>query len=100
MRFLFLLAAFCFSAAVTASAQRAGRPAVAPILTGPDSRDGQSYALPEISRFTPVALDLDADFAAKRMAGSATLDIQAAAGAQEIVLESKGLEIQAITGPG
>ena len=31
------------------------------------------------------------------MAGTATLDIQAAQGASEIVLDSKGLEIQAVT---
>ena len=71
---------------------------VAPILTGPDARDVHSYARPEIARVTHVALDLDADFEARRMAGTATLDIQAAAAAREIVLDSKGLEIQSITG--
>jgi len=100
MRLLFLVAALFLSASVTASAQRQSRAAVAPILTGPDARDSQTYARPEIARVTHVALDLNADFAAKRMAGTATLDIQAAAGAQEIILDSKGLEIQAIIGPG
>ncbi|HYD12444.1 MAG TPA: M1 family metallopeptidase [Allosphingosinicella sp.] len=100
MRFLFLAVALFFSLGLSASAQRAGNRAVAPILSGPDARDVQTYARPEIARVTHVALDLAADFEAKRMAGTATLDIQAAAGAQEIVLDSKGLEIQAITGPG
>ena len=51
---------------------------VAPILTGEAARDPASYARPEIARVTHVALDLDADFEAQRMAGTATLDIQPA----------------------
>ncbi len=102
MRLLLLLAAFCVSATVTASTPRS-RPAparvVAPILTGPDASDIQTYARPEIARVTHVALDLNADFETHRMAGIATLDIRAAPGAREIILDSKGLEIQAVTGP-
>ena len=70
---------------------------VAPVLTGADARDTASFARPEVARVTHVALDLAADFQARRMAGTATLDVQAAQGAQEIVLDSKGLEIQAVT---
>ena len=70
---------------------------VAPVLTGPDARDESSFARPEIARVTHVALDLDADFVARRMAGTATLDIQAAEGAQELILDSKGLEIAQVT---
>ncbi|HYN46818.1 MAG TPA: M1 family metallopeptidase [Allosphingosinicella sp.] len=73
---------------------------VAPILTGADARDAHSYARPEVARVTHVALDLDADFESRRMAGTATLDIAAAAGASEIVLDSRGLEIQAVTDTG
>jgi leukotriene-A4 hydrolase len=69
---------------------------VAPILTGEEARDTRSFARPEVARVTHVALDLNADFEAKRMAGTATLDIQAAQGAEEIVLDSKGLEIESI----
>src|SRR5690349_15700342 len=75
----------------------AGPREVAPVLSGEDARDTRSFARPEVARVTHVALDLDADFQAKRMAGTAILDIQAAEGAQEIVLDSKGLEIQAVT---
>ena len=82
MRFLVLAVALFFSAAVGASAQRGGQRAVAPILTGPDARDVHSYARPEIARVTHVALVLDADFVARRLAGRATLDMQAAAGAR------------------
>src|SRR5688500_8692498 len=97
-----LLAAFAFLAACTAAetnqqqAEAEGERQVAPVLTGPDARDESSFARPEVARVTHVALDLNADFAAKRMAGIATLDIQAAPGAQEIVLDSKGLEIERI----
>jgi aminopeptidase N len=72
-------------------------PAVAPILTTPDAHDAHSFARPEIARVTHVALDLDADFEAHRMAGSATLDIQEARGAGQLILDSEGLDIQAIT---
>src|SRR4051812_26297887 len=67
---------------------------VAPILDAPDAKDTHSYARPHEARVTHVALDLVTDFAAKRIAGSATLDIQAAPNAREIVLDDKGLEIQ------
>ena len=96
-----LVLAACLFLAACAGAPRELGPAggerqVAPILTGADARDESSFARPEIARVTHVALDLDADFAAKRLAGTATLDIAAAPGAQEIVLDSKGLEIESI----
>ena len=95
----FLLAACSISETnnQAASAEGEGERQVANILTGPDARDEDSFARPEVARVTHVALDLDADFAARRMAGTATLDLQAAQGAQEIVLDSKGLEIQQVT---
>lgn len=102
MRSLFL-AALALLGACTAGGgneQKAGADEgerqVAPILTGADARDEESFARPEVARVTHVALDLNADFAARRMAGTATLDIQAAPGAQEIVLDSKGLEIEQV----
>jgi aminopeptidase N len=70
---------------------------VAPILTSADARDPHSHARPEVARVTHVALDLALDFEAKRVAGTATLDILAAPGAGEIVLDSKGLEIATVT---
>jgi aminopeptidase N len=68
---------------------------VAPVL--PEAVDPSSYARPAEARVTHVALDLQADFEAKRMAGTATLDIQAAPTAREIVLDSKGLAVRTIT---
>jgi leukotriene-A4 hydrolase len=77
----------------TASSERM----VAPVLTTPDAKDIHSYARPEVARVTHVALDLRADFQAKRLGGTATLDIQAAPGAREIVLDNKGLAIARVT---
>jgi leukotriene-A4 hydrolase len=93
-----LILAACAAAGPGSSSAPAGRQ-VAPILTGEAARDTASFARPEIARVTHVALDLDADFEAHRMAGTATLDIQAAPGAQEIILDSSGLEIERITDP-
>ena len=71
--------------------------AVAPILDSPDARDSQSYARPLEARVTHVALDLKADFAAKRIGGTATLDVEAKPDAKTIVLDSKGLEVKSVT---
>jgi len=71
--------------------------AVAPILTTPEAVDSETYARPQVARVTHVALDLVADFERKEMRGTATLDILAARGAREIVLDDKGLVIDRIT---
>ncbi len=70
---------------------------VSRVLTGPDAKDAHSFAQPQLARVTHVALDLTADFTAKRLGGTATLDVQAAAGANEIVLDNKGLAIARVT---
>ena len=75
----------------------AAAPIVSPILTTDDAKDGYSYAQPEVARVTHVALDLALDFAKKNVAGTATLDILAADGAETVVLDTMGLEISAIT---
>ena len=76
---------------------RLAEPAVAPILTTPDALDTHSYARPLEARVSHVALDLTVDFEAKRMVGTATLDIDRKADAKEIVLDDNGLEIQGVT---
>ena len=70
---------------------------IAPILDAPDAVDIHSYAKPLEARVTHLDLDLAVDFAAKRIGGTATLDVQAKPGAKEIILDDKGLEIEAIT---
>jgi aminopeptidase N len=85
--------AACAPAAVAPAADPA--PATATMAT--DARDIHSFARPEEARVTNVDLDLRADFAAKRLAGTAALDVQAAPGARRIVLDTKDLTIQAVT---
>jgi aminopeptidase N len=69
---------------------------VAPVLDSTDAVDIHSYAKPLEARVTHVALDLAVDFAAKRVGGTATLDIEAKPGIRQVVLDDKGLEISAI----
>src|SRR5919107_617078 len=73
---------------------------IAPILTTPDAKDDASYARPLEARVHHVALDLTVDFDAKRIGGTATLDIDRKPNAKEIVLDDKGLEIESITDGG
>ncbi|HEX8674980.1 MAG TPA: M1 family aminopeptidase/hydrolase, partial [Longimicrobium sp.] len=87
--------AACTPAAVAPAADPA--PATDPATMATDARDIHSFARPEEARVTNVDLDLRADFAAKRLAGTAALDVQAAPGARRIVLDTKDLTIQAVT---
>ncbi|GGD45478.1 aminopeptidase [Erythrobacter arachoides] len=70
---------------------------IAPILTSAQAIDEFTYARPAEARVTHVALDLDLDFEARRVEGTATLDVQAAQGAREVVLDSNGLVIGGVT---
>ncbi|MBY6129628.1 M1 family metallopeptidase [Qipengyuania aquimaris] len=72
-------------------------PMVSPILTGPEALDTLTYAQPQVARVTHVALDLELDFDAKAICGTATLDIAADEDADELVLDSNGLQITAVT---
>ena len=94
-----LLAACQGSETNTASpTDEAGETArIAPILSTPDAKDDASYARPLEARVHHVALDLTVDFDAKRVGGTATLDIDRKADSKEIVLDDKGLEIESIT---
>jgi len=90
---LLFLTAACATPGEVASADA---PMISPILTSEDARDPWSFAQPEVARVTHVALDLSLDFERKRVDGSATLDILAAPGADTLVLDSQGLEIERI----
>jgi aminopeptidase N len=95
-----LLASACTTipADVAPASQAAqGDALVSPILITPEARDTSTYAQPEVARVTHVALDLALDFQAKQAGGTATLDILAEPGADEIVLDSDGLQIARIT---
>ena len=69
---------------------------VAPILTTPDAVDPHSFARPLEARVTHVALDLAVDFNARRIGGTATLDIDRKPDAREIVLDDNGLELESV----
>src|SRR3546814_13333368 len=56
-----------------------------------------SYAGPVMPRVTRAARDLVNEFDAKRIGGTATLDIQAAECAREIVRDTKGLDVRSVT---
>ena len=72
-------------------------PSVAPILMTTDSVDDRTWAQPRIARVTHVDLDLVADFEAKAVSGTAALDVLAAPGAAEIVLDAWDLTILSVT---
>ena len=91
-----LLASACTTVGGETGPQTSGA-LVSPILTTPEARDTSTYAQPEIARVTHVALDLALDFDAKDVFGTATLDILARRGADEIVLDSDGLRITSVT---
>jgi aminopeptidase N len=67
-----------------------------PILTTPEALDSETHARPAIARVTHVALDLAVDFEARVLRGTATLDLLAAPGAREIVLDDKGMVIESV----
>ena len=93
-----LLLAACRSANQPGNqAEPASAAQVAPVLATPDAVDTHSFARPLEARVTHVALDLAVDFTARRIGGTATLDIEKKPDAKEIVLDSKGLEIERIT---
>lgn len=56
--------------------------------------DPHSYARPAEARVTHLELDLEADFEARRLEGTATLSIEAAPGASEIVLDVRDLDVR------
>jgi aminopeptidase N len=96
LRILLIAAVALAAAACARTGTEPPRTAPAPVLTTAEARDIHSFARPEIARVTHVALDLALDFAARRVGGTATLDIEARPDAQEIVLDSKGLEIASV----
>ena len=58
--------------------------------------DPHSHARPAEARVTHVALDLRADFSRRVLEGTATLTVAAAAGARQVVLDTRGLEIAGV----
>ena len=103
MRVAAVAAALTLSACSTSTDNQADNTAeaksgaIAPILDTPEAVDDATYARPLVARVRHVALDLTVDFDAKRVGGTATLDIDRKPDAKEIILDDKGLEIASIT---
>ena len=96
-----LLAALVATTALAACTTRDAAPPADSTAAAPDTsaaaRDAHSYARPAEARVIHVALDLTADFAAKRLAGTAALDVVRAPGADRLVLDTRDLEIRGVT---
>jgi len=95
----------CALAALSLAACAGGPVAEPPAMSAPVARpvdyvrDVHSHARPEVARVVDVALDLAADFEASRLSGTATLSITGVPGAQEIILDVRNLELQAVRTP-
>ncbi|MBX7250104.1 MAG: M1 family metallopeptidase [Caulobacteraceae bacterium] len=74
--------------------------ATTPAVPAALPQDRHSYARPEVARVTHVGVDLRVDFERRVLSGRANLDIQTAPGAGEIVLDTNGLTIRAVTVEG
>ena len=70
---------------------------VAPVLMGEEARDIHSFAQPAIARVTHVDLDLSADFVARVLSGTATLDVEASAEGNTLTLDTNELTIESVT---
>ncbi|RYY25262.1 MAG: M1 family peptidase [Sphingomonadales bacterium] len=97
MRFLAAMLALTAFAAPAAAQTVPKAPAVAPILTTPEAKDVWTHARPEEARVTHVSLKLAVDFGSETLGGSARLDVLAAPGAREIVLDVDNLDIMTIS---
>jgi aminopeptidase N len=73
------------------------RPAATP--PSPMPSDIHSHARPEIARVTHVALDLDVDFGRRRLGGTATLSLDVAPGAGQVILDTRKLDIREVRTP-
>ncbi|HEX6909497.1 MAG TPA: M1 family metallopeptidase [Longimicrobium sp.] len=94
---LALACAAALGACTPAAVAPGGQTGAAPAAMAPLPRDIHSFARPDEARVTHVSLDLRADFAARTLAGTAALDVQAAPGATQIVLDTRDLAIHTVT---
>jgi len=62
--------------------------------------DPHSYARPQEARMTHLALDLEVDFEAKQLRGTATYDLELASDAKQFILDTRDLDIQKVSVDG
>ena len=100
--FRYVTAAVALASAVSIGCGKSEQPAETdrPVTTSGQERDIHSYARPDEVRVTHVALDLRADFETHVLSGTATLSLERNGSAKEVVLDSKGLVIERISGGG
>jgi len=82
--------------------QGATDPAPQPVATAAAparvvAEDVHSFARPAQARVRHVELDLAADFETRRLAGTATLTVERVSGADEVLLDTRDLEISRVT---
>ncbi|NJC04644.1 aminopeptidase N [Sphingomonas kaistensis] len=94
---LLLASAIALSGCQTLPSGTSSAPATSPVLATADAADPHSFARPLEARVTHVDLDLRFDFAARAVAGTATLDIDRRPTAREIILDSDGYQVSAVT---
>lgn len=83
---------------IPVTAPPATTPPVTPPATTQVVRDPHSQARPEQVRVRHLALELDVDFTARRLTGTARLELtRVVPGAPEVVLDTSGLDIEAVT---
>ena len=92
------LLAACGGAAPPAPAP-APEAAPAPVLEPVLPADPHSFARPDEARVRHVDLRLHVDFEARALTGAATLEIDRAPGADTLVLDTRDLDIEAVTTP-
>jgi aminopeptidase N len=86
-------------ATATVACGRTDEPAAPPATPPARELDIHTFARPDEARVTHVALDLRADFDANVLAGRATLTLQRAPGASQVVLDTSKLAIERVTAP-
>ena len=90
-----LLLALAVFALLTGARLRPVRPVVEPARVAPV--DAHSYANGVEVALRHVALDLSVDFDRRQLRGSATLEIENRNGAEELVLDTRGLQVDRVT---
>lgn len=59
-------------------------------------QDPHSYALPQVAKVSHLDLDIEVDFDANQLRGTAVLGIETQPGAREIILDAKGLTVDKV----
>ena len=62
--------------------------------------DAHSFADPQSARVTHLKLDLQVDFSERILTGTASFDLQLAAGCAQVVFDTRKLQLQRITDVG